>query len=198
MLKRKLTAAKGWLKRATSALASILESERPNVTEIQNAVSFFRDKLKKFDTCQELYENVLEDEEEILDLIDESCDYRDECNKTLVRAEGVLRSMGSTSDKAASSKTEQSAKLPKLELPKFSGDVLNWISFWDQFTAVVHNADMPNIQKFTYLLSLLKDEAKSVISGLSTTDSNYEVARKLLIERYDRKDRIIFAHIQAP
>ena len=106
--------------------------------------------------------------------------------------------MGSTSDKAASSKTEQSAKLPKLELPKFSGDVLNWISFWDQFTAVVHNADMPNIQKFTYLLSLLKDEAKSVISGLSTTDSNYEVARKLLIERYDRKDRIIFAHIQAP
>ena len=29
-------------------------------------------------------------------------------------------------------------KLPKLELPKFDGDIFNWQGFWDQFLAAIH------------------------------------------------------------
>ena len=34
-------------------------------------------------------------------------------------------------------------KLPKLNLPKFSGDVLQWPSFGDQFSVTVHDTDLP-------------------------------------------------------
>jgi hypothetical protein len=87
-------------------------------------------------------------------------------------------------------------KLPKLELPKFSGDVCEWQSFKDQFVATVDNSDLPDVTKLTYLLSLLEDQPKRVIEGLSITNDNYAVALKLLDERYERKEQVIFKHMQ--
>jgi hypothetical protein len=43
---------------------------------------------------------------------------------------------------------------------------------------------------------LLVGEAKAVIAGLSITDDNYHVARKLLEEHFGRPENQKFAHIQ--
>ena len=44
------------------------------------------------------------------------------------------------------------AKLPKLEVPTFDGDLLKWKSFWDQFHVSIHNrADLTNAEKMVYL-----------------------------------------------
>jgi hypothetical protein len=89
-------------------------------------------------------------------------------------------------------------RLPKIELPiyNFKGDITEWQSFWDKFEALVHSADIPTISKFTYLDSLLEGEAKATIAGLSVTVDHYDDARNLLEDRYGRKERITFAHIQ--
>ena len=87
--------------------------------------------------------------------------------------------------------------MPKLVLPKFSGDVIQWQSFWDQFTAAVHLSDLPDINKFTYLRSLLEGEAQEAIQGLALTEQHYRVACQILQERFGRKERIIFKHVQA-
>ena len=51
-------------------------------------------------------------------------------------------------------------KLPKTNLWKFSGDVLVWPELWDIFrVAVYDNVEIPTVQKFVYLKSLLSDEA---------------------------------------
>ena len=42
-------------------------------------------------------------------------------------------------------------KLPTIQLPKFSGDVLEWQSSWDQFMALVDESNLPDISKFGYL-----------------------------------------------
>ena len=81
-------------------------------------------------------------------------------------------------------------KLPKLELPKFKGEVTEWQSFWDQFSSHVDNSDILVINKFSYLASLLEGGAKSVILGLSHTSD-------LLKERFERSERMIFAHVKA-
>ena len=90
------------------------------------------------------------------------------------------------------------ARLPKLELPVFCGDVTLWTSFREQYQAVVHNSELPSITitKFTYLLDLLKGEAKACVQGLSLTASNYETACAILQKRFGRPERIIFSHIQ--
>ena len=57
-------------------------------------------------------------------------------------------------------------KLPKFDLPKFSGDVLKWVAFWQQVCARLDNQDIPGVTKYNYLISLLKGDAKSVFEGL--------------------------------
>ncbi|XP_064633643.1 uncharacterized protein LOC135491601 [Lineus longissimus] len=57
-----------------------------------------------------------------------------------------------------------SVRLPKLQLPTFSGTITEWQCFWDQFEALVDlNDTIPQISKFSYLQSLLEGEAKNVI-----------------------------------
>lgn len=91
---------------------------------------------------------------------------------------------------------EAKAKLPKLTLPKFRGDVTKWISFWDSFKSAVHeNGSLSAIDKFNYLNSLLEGHASRAIQGLSLTEANYESAIEILNERFGRKQQIISAHM---
>ena len=65
-------------------------------------------------------------------------------------------------------------KLPKLKLPKFDGDVLKFQHFWNQFEAAVHDNDnVPAVQKFTYLRSVLEGVAYHTIEGFEVTSTNY-------------------------
>ncbi|XP_055590788.1 uncharacterized protein LOC129742868 [Uranotaenia lowii] len=51
-------------------------------------------------------------------------------------------------------------RLPKIDLPKFSGNELRWISFRDNFISMIHcNVDIPIVNKLQYLLQSLEGEA---------------------------------------
>ena len=59
-------------------------------------------------------------------------------------------------------------RLPKLELPKFKGDLTTWTAFWDSFNSSVHeNPDISNVDKFNYLKSRLEGPAARCVEGLS-------------------------------
>ncbi|XP_062618740.1 uncharacterized protein LOC134280347 [Saccostrea cucullata] len=76
-------------------------------------------------------------------------------------------------------------KLPKLELPTYSGDKIKFKEFWDAFEATVHkNPKLSNIEKFNSLKSKLKVVAQEAISGLSLSNENYDVAVATLRERF--------------
>ena len=60
------------------------------------------------------------------------------------------------------------ARLPKLVLPTFKGDVTKWTSFWDSFKSAIHdNNQLTKIDKFNYLVSLLDGAAARAIKGLT-------------------------------
>jgi hypothetical protein len=42
--------------------------------------------------------------------------------------------------------------LPKMKLPEFKGDVLEWITFWQRFDSSVHSRNYKNIDKMELLL----------------------------------------------
>ena len=82
---------------------------------------------------------------------------------------------------SASYQSTITAKLPKLVLPKFRGEVTNWCSFWDSFNSAVHvNPGLSKIDKFNYLNSLLEGNAKRAIQGLTLSDANYDSAIEIL------------------
>jgi len=80
------------------------------------------------------------------------------------------------------------AKLPKLEVRKFSGKIGEWQEFWDSFESAIHlNDGLSNVDKFSYLRSLLMEPARSAIGGFALTSANYESAIELLKKRYGKK-----------
>jgi len=80
-------------------------------------------------------------------------------------------------------------KLAKTNLRKFSGDVLDWPEFWDISRVAIHdNIEIPTVQKFVYLKSLLYDEAAAYIANIKTEEANYEVAVQHLTSRYGKDE----------
>lgn len=79
------------------------------------------------------------------------------------------------------------AKLPKLEVRRFSGKVDEWQEFWDCYESSIHsNPNLSNIDKFSYLRGLLGGAARTTIAALTLTAANYEVAIDLLRERFGK------------
>ena len=87
-------------------------------------------------------------------------------------------------------------KLPKLELPKFTGKVTEWSAFWDLYNNAIHsNANMSKVKKFNYLFSLLEGNAARSVKGLTLTSVNYDAAIEILQERFGKPQQIIAAHM---
>ena len=92
----------------------------------------------------------------------------------------------------------QGVRLPKLELPKFNGDITMFNSFWQAFDCAIHsNENLPDIHKLNYLMNLLEGPAHRVVAGLQLTEENYKQAVESLKLRFGGKQRIISAHMQS-
>ena len=89
-------------------------------------------------------------------------------------------------------------KLPKLDVPTFDGNILHWMTFWEQYSVAIHDrTDLSQAQKLVYLRQSLKDgSARNVIEGLSHSGEQYNEAVQCLKERYNRPRLIHQAHVR--
>ena len=90
------------------------------------------------------------------------------------------------------------SRLPKLVLPTFSGESLQWQTFWDSFEAAVHsNPHLTGVQKFNYLRAQLHGDAAQAIAGFPLTDSNYAHSIAILKGRFGQQYKLVGAHMEA-
>ena len=83
-------------------------------------------------------------------------------------------------------------RLPKLDLPQFSGNPLYWQSFWDFFETAV------DITNQCAEANLPHGEASDVIAGFQLTNTSYDQdSVQLLKERFGEPYKQIEAHMQA-
>ena len=82
------------------------------------------------------------------------------------------------------------AKLPKLTITKFSGNILDWARFWDQFSKGIDKSDMAAISKFSYLKEFVDSKVRKTIVGLPYTADGYERANVILCERYGNASEV--------
>ncbi|MCP4269324.1 MAG: DUF1759 domain-containing protein [Candidatus Brocadiaceae bacterium] len=116
----------------------------------------------------------------------------------LAKSNSVINSeQADLTPKSFKDEKKQNARLPKVHIQPFDGNVLDWPTFWDKFTALIDTSSISNVEKFMYLSSYLKGEAANVVLGLSTTAANYDVAKSLLCNRFGRKEKIVAVHIQS-
>ncbi|GFR09281.1 integrase catalytic domain-containing protein [Trichonephila clavata] len=82
-------------------------------------------------------------------------------------------------------------KLPTLFSPIFSGVTEEWLAFSDLFEAAVsNNQNLMEAQKLKYLKESLRSNALKIVNSLSITNDNFEIAWKLLKDRYLIKEKL--------
>ena len=87
-------------------------------------------------------------------------------------------------NEARNSSKPVKVKLHELVIKKFNGNILEWQSFWDQFSLAIHQKDyISDIDKCNYLNSFLCDSVSATIQSLSLTSENYHEAIEMLQER---------------
>lgn len=127
---------------------------------------------------------------------------QDEIERTIFRCSVAirkkLRASSDTTTRDTPTPRAAGAKLPRLEVPSFDGDILKWKSFWEQFSASIHKrSDLTAAEKMVYLQNALKDKAaKSTIEGLTKSGEHYEEAVKCLQSRYDRPRMVHQTHVR--
>jgi len=85
--------------------------------------------------------------------------------------------------------------LPKLVIPQFSGNLLEFSQFWSLFETSIHKNDsITDSEKMSYLISLLKDEALQSIVGFPVSDANYAECIKILKARYGKTENLVKVH----
>ncbi|XP_076301942.1 uncharacterized protein LOC143220091 [Lasioglossum baleicum] len=83
-------------------------------------------------------------------------------------------------------------RLPRIELPKFSGDYTGWKSFASRFnSAIIANKSLTDAERLQYLLSSLSGEAFSAIQHLDVTNANFHIGWARLNEVYDNERVIV-------
>lgn len=87
-------------------------------------------------------------------------------------------------------------KLPVVNIHSFSGNLQEYKSFIDLFTALItKNSKLSESEKLYYLRSYLTGEALQIVNKLPVTNDNFEIALELLDKRFNNKKQIVNSHI---
>ncbi|XP_059049992.1 uncharacterized protein LOC131844999 [Achroia grisella] len=81
-------------------------------------------------------------------------------------------------------------KLPVIKISLYDGNMNQWLEFRDMYLSLIHNNErIDDVTKFHYLKSYLTGSAAAVISSVTVSANNYNIAWSLLCERYNNKER---------
>ena len=195
--------ARGYCTRLGKGLMELCDDENTQLPVLQEAKVKFCEKVRKLEELQEQIEMLLTEKEVDTELNEVTVYYDAKIQPVSEAACVAIRKLQKAEDEETISLTTSAAtstvdaKLPRIEIQKFSGGVKDWLEFWGLFKVTVEENKLADITKFSYLKSLLEGEAKSVVAGLAVTAANYKTACELLEKRYGGTEQLIFFHIQA-
>ena len=118
-------------------------SDQVRLAQIRLTLSSKLETLKKLD---DEVVDLITDGDEVVKEIEESDLFNEDVSNKLVQIDRHIRHKD-----AAVDSHESRAKLPKLNLPVFTGDIMEWMTFWDSYNAAVHSdSKLSDVEKFTY------------------------------------------------
>lgn len=109
---------------------------------------------------------------------------------------GDINPASSVSDVSLRESSVVTQQLPRISLPKFSGNFAEWENFRGIFESLVDSkTSLSNTQKLHYLKASVTGDAALLIKHIQIADTNYDAAWKLLTDEYNDESAIIHTHI---
>ena len=179
------------------------ELERERIAVV---FQLLEDKMAELDSIQcKIFDTFMNglttSDEDIQKKITAADDYRAKYIQMKFKVRGFLEPPKSNVPVAAAvdpQNSQLSHRLPKLEIPKFSGNTRDWLKFWSQFKKV-HKDDRITIEdKFRYLLQAVVSgsHAYVLVHSFPPTGDNYAKAVESLEEHFGRNDLLIEVYVR--
>ena len=193
LLKRSLSSKAGWVTRSIKACDDVIKVTPLDSDELRLSVQVLKERWSSYLDTQAKYEEAViasADKEAESTLTTAQSAHDD----WLTRYYGKLREYETALrlnivPPVPENQTGLKVKLPKVELPEFSGDITLWIGFKEKFDSLVgNNPNITNIDKLVYLLGQLKGDAFRLVSELKVEAANYDVAINILETNYQDKE----------
>ena len=191
-VKQRKAKLQAWVSRI-SATAQECLANGGTVAEMTGIYTNLKSKYDNYKAVAEELVNCIDDERELETLFSKMTKYDNDVEVLLVRlsSSSTAHSNKPTPGQSAQSSSASAVKLPKLQLRVFDGETTLWPEFWDLFQVAVHNnPQLPVVQKFVHLKSLLRGEAATCIAAIPTIESNYSVAVDRLQGRYGKPESL--------
>ena len=172
---------RGVVTRRVAKAERLLGGDSPDPEQVSRLITILEKKLLILWKLDGEILELMEREEDIATEIEEADAHNQGIHDLLLRMQKVsVTTSGSGSESTrdpgtgASGSSTRQARLPKLILLPFNGDIANWLSFWELYDVSVHsNSELTDVQKLSYLKSLVEGVAKEVIEGLSLLADSY-------------------------
>ena len=183
-IRKQIKSRQAYLAHLGKIQASFSElTDRPDATQVITLSERLNSTVGKInDLNDEIYE--LLDEDDISEELNEQNRISDVIAELKAKLSFFLPGTENAKRGSPVDSVNVVGSLPKLQLPKFRGDYLEWRSFYDQFSAAVGSKQIPDVDKLIYLSSSREGKAKTAIVGLSRTAANYPVALEILKDRF--------------
>lgn len=178
------------------SLALMVEGGTVEPCELELRVDSFHESVSKFRQEQEsIVESLI-----VFDRVDEFDELDEPVCKTMDDMYLMVKRIISRLSPECPATPKMAApifsSLPKIELPKFDGNVLLWRPFRDTFISLVHkNQNICDIQRFHYLLTCVTGSALSIIKTVPLSAANYKLAWGALLERFENQRLLATAHV---
>ena len=177
--------------------------ELAKLTRLKLSLQEKLDTISKLD--DEIFE-LIENEGELVGEIDGADAFKQTIYATVLKIDEQISLNTDASSAASRARVEpppalatassHAVRLPKLQLQSFDGDLTKWTTFWDAYESAIHsNVTLSDIDKFTYLRSLVNRSARDAIAGLTLSSANYHEAVSVLVKRFGNKQKIIAKHM---
>lgn len=95
-----------------------------------------------------------------------------------------------------SNQAAKTAKLPKLVITKFRGELTDWPRFWSQFETEIDKAEIAGVTKYSYLKELVDPKIRAEIDGLPFSVEGYERAKNILARKYGQTSEVVNAYVE--
>ena len=135
------------------------------------------------------------DEKSMDEIAQRESDDKIKLNRVKRFIETSLSKNTASKPRMTTSHDEASAKLPKLNLPTFDGNLTKWTAFWEMMEHDVLNGKFSDITKFNYIMGQLRGKALESVQGIYASGSNLDSLTKILKERFGQKRKIVRTHV---
>ncbi|UYV80331.1 hypothetical protein LAZ67_18002470 [Cordylochernes scorpioides] len=191
-------------------VVNVLDSE---ISKTNADLGVIRDKFSKLkdidfklkDLDQKMLEHMMvaDAEEDTLNCEIEEAEHYSDTFITLERKVRELIDSDNKSDvkslgSSNGSLMAKSYKLPKIEMRKFDGELINWLPFWAQFEKIHEDTELHDADKFHYLVQSMQSNtrARELIESYPQTADNYAKAVQALKQRYGQKDLLVEIYVR--